>query len=152
MASIFLDSAAELARAHRASSARATHCCYIRQLSQSRHRDLSLCGQKWVCFHCVPLPKSIYRDCINQLLSRVASISKSLSLWKIRRRGGQLHISYMFSVSYRAVIYRARANIQWKEGSGLGRRQVKARNICPFKGISSLVCSESTPGVSALHW
>lgn len=30
--------------------------------------------------------------------------------------------------------------------------RLRLRNICPFKGISSLVCSESTPGVSALHW
>ena len=65
-----------------------------------------------------------------------------------RSAAHQLH----FCASYRPVIYRARTNIQWKEGSGLGWRQVKPGNICPFKGISSLVCSESTPGVLALHW
>lgn len=45
------------------------------------------------------------------------------------------------------VIYRAKANIQSRQSGGLGRRQVKPGNICPFKGISSLVCSEFTPGV-----
>ena len=58
--------------------------------------------------------------------------SQRLEAW--RSAAHQLH----FSVSYRPVIYRARTNIQWKEGSGSGWRQVKPRNICPFKDISFL--------------
>lgn len=79
--------------------------------------------------------------------------SKSLSLSKIRGLDWRSAASVtFFSMLHRLVIYRVRTNIQWKEGSGLDRRQVKPRNICPFKGISFLVCSESTPGVLAFHW
>lgn len=105
-----------------------THC-YI------RHQWLVL---MWTL---CPWAQSFYHDNINQRLS---------SHFKLT--GGQLHMSYILSVQYHSVIYRTRTNIQWRNGSSLGRRQVKSGNICPFKGISSLECSESTPRVSALHW
>lgn len=58
--------------------------------------------------------KSIYRDWIDRLLP----VEPPLSLSKIRGLAGQRHISFMFLRLYRPVIYRARANIQLKEGSG----------------------------------
>lgn len=119
MAAIFLDDAAELARAHLASYARTTCCSYIRRPSHPGHLKLVLMWTKMgVCFHppvLSPLPtKSIYRDWIDRLLP----VESPLSLSKIRGLAGQRHISFVFLRLYRPVIYRARANIQWKEGSG----------------------------------
>lgn len=110
MASIFLDNVAELARAHRASSARTTHCCYIRQLSQSRHLDLSLCGQKWVCFTASPCPNPFTVTVSTNFppeLPLFQSFFHSQRLEAWRSASHQLH----FAVSYRSIIYRARANI-----------------------------------------
>lgn len=127
VASVFLDNAARLARAHRASSARTTRCRYIRQPSHSRRLKLVLMWTK-MGVHVPPptptlrpsppsVPRSIHGDWI-KLRSRL--YSKSRSLWQIggppRPASHQFHVS----VTYRPVIYRARANIQLKEGSGFG--------------------------------
>lgn len=106
MAGIFLDDVAELARAHHASSARTSLRCYIREHSLSRHLDLSLCGQKWVCLTESPSPTSPYRDCVNQHFSRFASVSFSLFEITLRLRseapgpGGSAARRSHFSVSY----------------------------------------------------
>lgn len=70
--------------------------------------------------------------------------------WGAQRSAAhQLH----FSVTYTGQLFIEQEQIYngRRVVGKLGRRQAKPRNICPFKGISSLVCSESTPGVSALH-
>lgn len=106
MAGIFLDDVAELARAHHASSARTSLRCYIREHSPSRHLDLSLCGQKWVCLTESPSPTSPYRDCVNQHFSRFASVSFSLFEIALSLRseapgpGGSAARRSHFSVSY----------------------------------------------------
>lgn len=55
VASVFLDNAARLAQAHRASSARTTRCSYIRATPDVS--NLSFCGQKWAST-CRPPPPS----------------------------------------------------------------------------------------------
>lgn len=123
MAAIFLDNAAELARAHRASYARTTRCSYIRQPEPPQTSRTCPYVDKNGCVlsppFSPPLPtKSIYRDWIDRLLP----VESPLSLSKIRGLAGQRHISFMFLRLYRPVIYRARANIQLKEGSGFSGR------------------------------
>lgn len=156
MAGIFLDDVAELARAHHASSARTSLRCYIREHSPSRHLDLSLCGQKWVCLTESPSPTSPNRDCVNQLFSSFASVS--FSFFKIAlslrseapARGVSCTSVTFFCELLTTVIYRAKTNIQWKEGSSLGGRPLKPQNICPFKGISSWYAQNPLQGCQRL--
>lgn len=93
-----------------------------------------------MCLTKSPSPTYPYCDCINQLFSRIASVSFSLFKVVLSLRSeawGSAARRSHFSELLAIVIYRARANIQWKEGSSLGGRLLKPQNICPFKGISS---------------
>lgn len=127
VAGVFLDNAARLARAHRASSARTTHCSYIRRPSHSRRLKLVLMWTK-MGVHVPPtiptpqtltsLPAQIHSRRLDQLRSRL--YSESPSLWQTRAPPKSASHQFHVSATYRPVIYRARANIQLKEGSGFG--------------------------------
>ena len=120
-----------LAGAHHASSARTTRCSYIRERSRGQTSRLVLMWtQKKGCVHRVPSPRFIHRNCINP-----SSLRRFQSPFNPRRweaLGSAAHQSH-FSASYQPVIYRARTNIQWKEGSGLSSRQVKPQEHLSFQ-------------------
>lgn len=127
VASVFLDNAARLARAHRASSARTTRCHYIRRPSLSRRLKLVLLWTK-MGIHVLPStstscpsppsePRSIHGNWINPKVASIQSLRRAgEDRGALRAPSHQLHVS----ATYRPVIHRARANIQLKEGSGYG--------------------------------
>lgn len=156
VASVFLDNAARLARAHRASSARTTRCSYIRRPSYSRRLKLVLMWTK-IGVHVPPsippkpLPSAPHLFPCPDPFTATGSTPKS-PLYKVsvaladRGPRGRHHISFMFLRLTGQLFIEPEKIYNWRRAAVLGGKQVKPR---PSRGISSLVWSEFSPGVSA---
>lgn len=153
VASVFLDNAARLARAHRASSARTTRCSYIRRPSYSRRLKLVLMWTK-IGVHVPPsippnpLPSAPHLFPCPDPFTATGSTPKS-PLYKVsvaladRGPRGRHHISFMFLRLTGQLFIEPEKIYNWRRAAVLGGKQVKPR---PSRGISSLVWSEFSPG------
>lgn len=92
------------------------------------------------------LPRSIHADWINSEVASIQSLRRSGRSGPPRSRH---HISFMFLRLTGQLFIEPEQIYNWRRAAVLGGKQVKPWNICPFRGISSLVCSEFSPGVSA---
>lgn len=90
----------------------------------------------WVPLAHIPLPW-LHQPTFLQIGLRFFSFFQSRVKSQIGGPGVSSTSVAFFCELLTIVIYRGRANIQWKEGSSLGGRPLKPQNICPFKGISS---------------